>query len=130
MNPIALCEQTRPPAVCRGLLALMSGESRHAPPLPPSRWVKPASGVGTMLTVEMAAHYLMNYIYYPFGDVVQEEFVVLLLDSRHVVRYEVTLYRGTINSIALRPAEVFRDAIGLNAFAILATHNHPFPGGP
>jgi DNA repair protein RadC len=35
------------------------------------------------------------------------------------------LYRGTINSSVVRVAEIFREAVRLNAVAIIVAHNHP-----
>mgnify|MGYP006302562365 CR=1 FL=1 len=50
---------------------------------------------------------------------------VLCLNTRNRVIREVKLYKGTVNSAQVRPAEVIRPAIQINAPAILIGHNHP-----
>lgn len=55
----------------------------------------------------------------------QENFVVLLLDTkRHLVR-RVTISKGTLNRTMVHPRDVFRDAIIGNASSIILAHNHP-----
>jgi DNA repair protein RadC len=55
----------------------------------------------------------------------QEEFWVLLLDTRNHVVDVVRLYQGSVNSSLVRVAEVFREAIKRNCAAIIVAHNHP-----
>ena len=55
----------------------------------------------------------------------QEEFWVVVLDTRNRVMALVMLYRGSVNSSQVRVAEVFRKAIIENAPAIVIAHNHP-----
>lgn len=55
----------------------------------------------------------------------QEELRLLCLDGRHRVQSTVTVYRGSVNSAAVRVGEVFREAIRRNAVAIAVAHNHP-----
>ncbi len=55
----------------------------------------------------------------------QEEFWVLLLDTRNHVVDVVRLYQGSVNSSLIRVAEVFREAIKRNCAAIIVAHNHP-----
>jgi DNA repair protein RadC len=55
----------------------------------------------------------------------QEEMRVVPLDIKsHVIRV-VTLYRGNVNSINVRVAEVLRIVIQDNAPAFVLAHNHP-----
>lgn len=56
---------------------------------------------------------------------VQENLVVLLLNTRNRVVARRTVYIGTVNSSAVRPAEVLRPAIRENAPSIIVAHNHP-----
>jgi DNA repair protein RadC len=60
-----------------------------------------------------------------FVDEEQERFVVVLLDTKHHVLGTIALYRGTLLHTAVRPAEVFRDAVRANCRAVLVAHNHP-----
>lgn len=54
-----------------------------------------------------------------------EELHVLILDTHlRVVEY-ARLYKGTVNTIHMRIAEIFRPAIVRNCPSILISHNHP-----
>jgi DNA repair protein RadC len=55
----------------------------------------------------------------------QEELRLLIMDTKHHVLAAPTLYRGSVNASPARIAEVFRDAVRLNAAAIAIAHNHP-----
>lgn len=55
----------------------------------------------------------------------QEHLVVLLLNTRNQVVAKRTIYIGTVNSSAVRPAEVLRPAVRQNAPSIIMVHNHP-----
>jgi DNA repair protein RadC len=55
----------------------------------------------------------------------QEELWVLQLDTRNHLIGESQLYKGSAHTTQVRMAEIFRDAIRLNATAIVVAHNHP-----
>ena len=55
----------------------------------------------------------------------QEELQVMLLNTRGRVLGMPTLYKGSLNSTVIRPAEIFRPAIIRNAAAIIVAHAHP-----
>lgn len=55
----------------------------------------------------------------------QEELWAVLLDVKHRLLGISQVYRGGLNAAYVRPAEVYRDAIRRNAWAIIAVHNHP-----
>lgn len=55
----------------------------------------------------------------------QEQLRVVLLDTKHRVIGQKTVYLGSVNQAQVRVAEVFRDAIRHNAVAVVAVHNHP-----
>ncbi len=55
----------------------------------------------------------------------EEELRVLVLDTKNQVLGLHKVYRGTVDSAPLRPAEVFREAIRRNAPGIIVVHNHP-----
>ncbi|ACZ37786.1 RadC family protein [Sphaerobacter thermophilus] len=59
------------------------------------------------------------------GALDQEQLRVVVLDTKNRVLRTVTLYQGSVNSAQVRVAEVFRDAVRLNAPAIAILHNHP-----
>jgi len=55
----------------------------------------------------------------------QEEFHVLLLNTKGELVRDVMLYRGTVNITPICVAEVFRPAVVEGCPAIIAVHNHP-----
>ena len=72
-----------------------------------------------------AAHFLMTHIYQPWEAFTQEELVGLALNNQNVITHTYMVYRGTIDSVHVRVAEVFRPAIHVNASALILSHNHP-----
>jgi DNA repair protein RadC len=55
----------------------------------------------------------------------QEHLRVLLLDTKHRVIANRTLYIGSLNQSTVRVAEIFKAAIRENCAAIAIVHNHP-----
>jgi DNA repair protein RadC len=55
----------------------------------------------------------------------QEQFKVLLLDTKNQVRRVVTATVGTLNASLVHPREVFRAAVAQAAHSIILAHNHP-----
>ncbi len=55
----------------------------------------------------------------------QEQFRVILLNTKSEVLEIVTLYQGAIDRSVIRVAEVFKTAIRQNASSIICLHNHP-----
>lgn len=72
-----------------------------------------------------AALHLMEKVFVPFEQFDQEELWPLLLSARNRITHEVMLYRGTLDTVPIRPAEVFKEAIRVNAAGVLLAHNHP-----
>jgi DNA repair protein RadC len=72
-----------------------------------------------------AAQHLLNHVFYPFDAFDQEELFVLLLNTKNRITHEAMVYRGTVNSINIRPAELFKEAVRLNAPALVLSHCHP-----
>ena len=59
------------------------------------------------------------------NDRPHEVFGCLFLDTRHrIIRFE-ELFRGTIDGATVHPREVVKQALRLNAAAVIAGHNHP-----
>jgi DNA repair protein RadC len=66
-----------------------------------------------------------NLLMLEMGMLEQEELRAVILDTKnHVIKIE-TVYKGSLNTAVVRVAEIFREAIRLNAAAILVAHNHP-----
>jgi len=58
-------------------------------------------------------------------DLDHELFCALFLDNRHrVIRFQ-PLFRGTIDGASVHPRDVVKQALGLNAAALILAHNHP-----
>jgi DNA repair protein RadC len=55
----------------------------------------------------------------------QEYLLVITCDTRHRVLEITEVYHGSLNSAAVRIAEVFKPAIQQNGAAIVIAHNHP-----
>ena len=68
---------------------------------------------------------VVNLVHSEMVVLEQEELWLLLLNSKNQVLAIRRMYRGTINSSAVRIAELFRAAIRENAASIIITHNHP-----
>lgn len=55
----------------------------------------------------------------------KEKFIVINLNNQHgIMNYEVVAI-GTVNSVNLRPVEVLRTAVIINAPCVVLAHNHP-----
>jgi len=54
-----------------------------------------------------------------------ELFCCIYLDNRHRVIHFSELFRGTIDGTSVYPREVVKEALRLNAAAVIAAHNHP-----
>lgn len=55
----------------------------------------------------------------------QEQLRIVVLNTRNQVLAMPTISSGTVNQSQVRPAEVFRPAVRMNATAIIVVHNHP-----
>ena len=55
----------------------------------------------------------------------REELRVLALNTKNVVLRSVTVYQGNVSGAVVRIAELFRDAVRINAAGIIVVHNHP-----
>jgi DNA repair protein RadC len=55
----------------------------------------------------------------------QEQLRVVLLNTKNYVLKIETVYIGSINSSAVRIGEVFKNALKVNAAALIVVHNHP-----
>ena len=59
------------------------------------------------------------------GRLEREELRVVMLDTKNHVLRVVTVYQGNVSSSLVRIGELFRDAVRLNAAAVILVHNHP-----
>ncbi len=54
-----------------------------------------------------------------------EVFTVLFLDTRHRLIEYAEMFRGTTDSAPVYPSEVVKEALRLDAAAVILSHNHP-----
>lgn len=55
----------------------------------------------------------------------REIFMALFLDNQHRVLRAQKMFSGSINSVEVHPREIVREALKLNAAALILAHNHP-----
>ena len=72
-----------------------------------------------------AAQHLMTSVFTPFEAFDQEEVWCLLLNTKNRITHEAMAYRGTVNTVYIRPAELFKEAVRVNAPALVLSHCHP-----
>lgn len=66
-----------------------------------------------------------EFLHAKLRDQQSEQFAMLLLDSQHqLIRYRV-MFSGTVNSAAVYPRELVKQALSDNAAAVILAHNHP-----
>jgi DNA repair protein RadC len=58
-------------------------------------------------------------------DLPHELFCCLFLDNRHRVLAFEEMFRGTIDGTSVYPREVVKEALAVNAAAVILAHNHP-----
>lgn len=66
-----------------------------------------------------------EYVQTMLCDREHEVFAVLFLDNRHRVIDYQEMFRGTVDGTSVYPREVVKEALALNAAAVLLIHNHP-----
>ena len=66
-----------------------------------------------------------HYLSLALAHLEHEEFHVLFLDNQHCIITLQKMFRGTINGSSVHPREVVKEALQVNAAAIILAHNHP-----
>jgi DNA repair protein RadC len=67
-----------------------------------------------------------NLLMYQMAALEQEYLYVILLDTRNrVLGRPIEVYHGSLNTSLIRVGELFREAIKINAAALIVAHNHP-----
>lgn len=54
-----------------------------------------------------------------------EVFAVLFLDSQHRLIDVMEMFRGSVSQTSVYPREVVKEALTVNAAAVILAHNHP-----
>lgn len=55
----------------------------------------------------------------------KEKLIAISLDARNKILCFEVVAIGSVDTISLRPGELFRTAIVFNAISVIAVHNHP-----
>ena len=77
---------------------------------------------GTMISSSDSARSVIGY---KLRDKQSEVFACLFLDSGHRILAFKEMFRGSINKATVHPREVVKEALQLNAAAVILAHNHP-----
>lgn len=72
-----------------------------------------------------AVDYLLREVFSPFEQFRQEHLYTLLLDQKNRITHDVMVYKGTVNTINIRLAEIFMEAVRQNSPSIILSHCHP-----
>ena len=101
------------PAKAAQLVAAFELGRRLLADWPSGRWtVRSPRDVADRLVLQM-------------GRLEREELRVVLLDTKNHVLRVATVYQGNVSSSLVRVGELYRDAVRLNAAALILCHNHP-----
>ncbi|EGX6616900.1 JAB domain-containing protein [Salmonella enterica] len=74
-----------------------------------------------LLSPEMTREFLQSQL----ADEEREIFMVIFLDTQHKVLKHSRLFSGTLSHVEVHPREIVREAIKVNAAAVILAHNHP-----
>ena len=66
-----------------------------------------------------------EYLVTKLSGLEHEVFAILFLDTQHRLIEYREMFRGTIDSASVYPREVVKEALLLNAAAVILSHNHP-----
>jgi DNA repair protein RadC len=119
----------------RGVLEASAGDLQRVP------GIGPRNLFGIRLVHEVSRRFLkdkmmsrpvchssrevFDYLYHALRDLKREKFKVIFLDPKNQVIEEKTLFEGTVDSSAVYPREVIRDALLCEASSLIFAHNHP-----
>lgn len=59
------------------------------------------------------------------GNLPHEVFAVLFVDAQHRIIEFREMFRGTLSQTSVYPREIVKEALQLNAAAVILAHNHP-----
>lgn len=66
-----------------------------------------------------------NYLTLKLTETQREEFYVLFLNTRHHVLTLAKMFEGTLDGATVYPREIVKEALRVNAAAVILCHNHP-----
>jgi DNA repair protein RadC len=68
---------------------------------------------------------VFDFLYHALRDRKVEQFKILFLDPKNQILEERTLFEGTVDSSAVYPREIMKEALRFDATALIFVHNHP-----
>lgn len=71
------------------------------------------------------AEKLLAYLHHDMAQLTREVFRVLFLDSSNRLLADRVMWEGTVAGVQVHPREVVRNALDLDATALIFVHNHP-----
>ena len=74
-----------------------------------------------LLSPEMTREFLQSQL----AEEEREIFLVIFMDAQHRVIKHSKLFSGTLSHVEVHPREIVREAIKMNASAVIVAHNHP-----
>ncbi|RPE00978.1 JAB domain-containing protein [Candidatus Pantoea deserta] len=74
-----------------------------------------------MANPQITRHYLQSVLAHQEREI----FMALFLDNQHRVLQAQKIFMGSINSVEVHPREIVREALKVNAAAVILAHNHP-----
>lgn len=68
---------------------------------------------------------VFDYLFHTLRDLKREKFKVLFLDAKNQILMEKTIFEGTVDSSAIYPREIMKEALKCDASSLIFVHNHP-----
>lgn len=68
---------------------------------------------------------LLNFIKSKIGNLNNEQFLVVCLNTKNIVIDYKIIFIGTVDMTIVHPRDIFKFAIKCNATSIICAHNHP-----
>jgi DNA repair protein RadC len=68
---------------------------------------------------------VFDFLYHSLRDARKEKFKVLFLNTKNQILEEKTFFEGTVDTSAVYPREIFKQALLLHASSLIFIHNHP-----
>ncbi|ANI80689.1 RadC family protein [Kosakonia oryzae] len=75
----------------------------------------------SLLSPDMTREFLQSQL----AGEEREIFMVILMDNQNRILKHCRLFSGTINHVEVHPREILREALKVNAAAVILAHNHP-----
>src|SRR2546425_1087938 len=66
-----------------------------------------------------------DYLRLQIGVLEHEVFTIIFLDAQHRLIALKEMFRGTVTQTSVYTREVIKEALALNAAAVILAHNHP-----